>query len=358
MNFIEDDLFNGFSIIHHLARENCKKRWDMIAKPINGLGLFEELIIKIAGIQGTEEVCIDRKAIVVFCSDNGVVEEGVTQTDSSVTALVAENMTKGVTSVNLMANYTHTKVIPVDIGVNQDIYLDGILHKKIGKGTKNIAKEPAMSREEALKGIQIGMELVRELKEQGYHILGTGEMGIGNTTTSSAVASVLLDVPVEEVTGKGAGLSKDGILQKIAVIKKAIERNKPAKEDPIDVLAKLGGFDIAGMTGMFLGGAKYGIPIIIDGLISAVSAYLAVMINKECLEFMIPSHVGKEPASVIIMNKLGLNPVIHGNLALGEGTGTALLFSMLETISKVYQYNNTFEDINLTPYEDYTKNEV
>ncbi len=333
------------------AMAACKKHWDSIAKPIGSLGLFEDIIIKIAGIQGRELVDIGKKAVVIMCSDNGVVKEQVTQTDSSVTAIVTENFARGIASINRMAMAAGAAVIPVDLGIERDLQIDGVLNKKISYGTGNIAKGPAMTGEQAEKAIQTGIDVVKELKSEGYRIIGTGEMGIGNTTTSSAVASVLLNLPVGEVTGKGAGLSGEGLDRKIRVIEEAVRINRPDPNDPAEVLAKLGGYDIAGITGLYLGGLKYGIPIVIDGVISSVAALIAARINREAVKYMIPSHMSKEPASVRIMDELGLSPVIYGNLALGEGTGTALLFPLLDMVLKVYHFNSTFEDIQVKAYE-------
>ncbi|SET03420.1 nicotinate-nucleotide--dimethylbenzimidazole phosphoribosyltransferase [[Clostridium] polysaccharolyticum] len=333
-----------------LAMKVSKEHWDHIGKPIEGLGKLEDLIIQIAGIQGTEQVNIEKKAVVVMCSDNGVVEEGVTQTDQEVTALVTENFGKGIASVNVMAKASGAYVFPVDIGVARDINQEGVLNKKIAYGTKNMAKGPAMTKEQAIRAIQTGFELVQMLKEEGFSIIGTGEMGIGNTSTSSAIISVLLDVPVETVTGPGAGLSKDGVRHKIDVIKEAIALNQPKKEEPLDVLCKVGGLDIAGLTGVFLGGAIAQIPIVMDGVISLAAALLARAIDENAISYMIPSHLGKEPAMQLAMKELGLDPIIHGNLALGEGTGTTLLFPMLDLAMSVYNQNKTFSDIHVEEY--------
>lgn len=329
--------------------------WDGIAKPLRGLGRLEELITKIAGIQDREDVQIDRRAVIVMCSDNGVVEEGVTQTDNQVTAIVTENFARGIASVNRMAAVAHADVIPVDIGVARDLTEPGVRNFKIAYGTKNLAKESAMTEMEALQAIHIGMELVRECREQGYHLLATGEMGIGNTTTSSAIASVLLGLPVETVTGKGAGLSAAGIEHKKEVIRSAIALHQPDVQDPLQVLACLGGFDIAGMAGVFLGGAMYRMPVVIDGLISSVAALIAARLCPAAVHFMLPSHMSNEPSSVMIMEELGLEPMIFGKLALGEGTGAVTLFPLLDMAHAVYLENSTFEHIHVEAYQDYEK---
>ncbi len=351
--FARDVKNSGISPINPSARAASKKHWDSIAKPIGSLGLFEDIIIQIAGIQGSAQVDIRKKAVVIMCSDNGVVQEQVTQTDSSVTAIVTENFARGIASINRMAMVTGADVIPVDMGVAADLTAGKILNKKISYGTENIAKGPAMTIAQTHNAIETGIGIVKQLKEAGYGIIGTGEMGIGNTTTSSAVASVLLRLPVEEVTGRGAGLSGEGLNRKINVIKESIRINRPDPADPIDVLSKLGGYDIAGMTGLYLGGMRYGLPIVIDGVISSVAAFLAAKIDNGAINYMIPSHLSKEPASSRIMQELGLNPVIHGNLALGEGTGTALLFPLLDTVLKVYDFHSTFDDIQVKAYESF-----
>lgn len=338
----------------HVIRAS-QAHWDGIAKPLRGLGRLEELITKIAGIQNRENVQIDRRAVIIMCSDNGVVEEGVTQTDNQVTAIVTENFAKGIASVNRMALVGHADVIPVDIGVARNLEEPGVRNFKIAYGTKNLAKEPAMTEAEALQALYVGMELVRECRDQGYHLLATGEMGIGNTTTSSAVASVLLGLPVEMVTGKGAGLSAAGIEHKKEVIRSAIALHHPDPQDPLKVLACLGGFDIAGMAGVFLGGAIYRIPVVIDGLISSVAALIAARLCPDAVHYMLPSHMSNEPSSVMIMEELGLEPMIFGKLALGEGTGAVTLFPLLDMAHAVYLENSTFEHIHVEAYQDYEK---
>ena len=339
------------------AMEAAKRHWNGIAKPLYGLGKFEDLLTKTAGIQKTEAIHLDRKAVVVFCADNGVVAEGVTQTDSSVTAVVTENFAKGIASVNRMAAVAGADVIPVDIGVLGEIKEPGVRNCRIANGTNNMKLEPAMSKEQALEAIHTGIRLASELKDSGYDLLAVGEMGIGNTTTSSAVASVLLQAPVELVTGRGAGLSSVGLEKKMEVIKEAIALHHPDPEDPLGVLEAVGGFDIAGMCGLMLGGAIYRIPIVLDGLISLVAALLAKQFCPQVADFLLPSHLGKEPACGMAMEKLGLDASIYGNLALGEGTGAVMLFPLLDMAAAVYRENSTFEKIQVGAYQEFEKQE-
>jgi nicotinate-nucleotide--dimethylbenzimidazole phosphoribosyltransferase len=333
------------------ASKESRVRFDSIAKPLRSLGKLEEAVVKIAGIIENNHVLIDKKALVIMCADNGVVSEGVTQTGQEVTAIVAENFLQKRASVSIMAGYTNTDIYPIDIGIARDT---NIINKKIAYGTKNFAKEPAMTMNEAKQAIETGIAIVGELKEKGYQILATGEMGIGNTTTSSAIASVLLEKSVEEVTGKGAGLSSAGLARKIKVIKEAILLHNPDKADILDVLSKVGGFDIGGLVGVFLGGATYRIPIVIDGFISAVAALMAVKMNPLVKDYLLPSHVSKEPAAHLILEELGLEPFITCDMCLGEGTGAVALFPILDMAVNVYQEMSTFEQIQVDAYQPLT----
>ena len=330
--------------------EMSRKRWDSIAKPLHSLGKMEEIVTQIVGITGDIHADISKKGLVAMCADNGVVEEGVTQTGQEVTAIVAENFLEGSTSVCAMCRTAGVDVVPVDIGMIIDTKVR--TDKKIAYGTKNIAKEPAMTREQAIRAIEAGMEIVEELKEKGYQILATGEMGIGNTTSSSAVASVLLNQPVEMMTGRGAGLSSSGLERKINAIKKAIELNQPNAEDPIEVLAKVGGFDIAGLVGVYLGGAVFHVPVVMDGFISCVAALVAMKICPLAGEYMIASHVSKEPAAHMILNAMNKEAVLHANMCLGEGTGAVTLFPFIEMGLSVYRSMSTFDDIKVEQYEE------
>lgn len=335
------------------AMNRAQARWDGIAKPLDGLGEFERMFVRVAGIQGNEEVRIGRKAVTVFCADNGIVEEGVTQTDSSVTAIVAGNMAEGTASVNRMAMTVGADVLPVDMGMIQALDTPGIRSCRMGDGTGNFLKGPAMTMEQALEAVHVGIGLAGEMKSAGYDLLAVGEMGIGNTTTSSALASVLLELPAESVTGRGAGLSPEGLERKIQVIKRGIAIHKPERSKPLEALAALGGFDIAGMTGFLLGAAIYRIPVVLDGMISAVAALLAQALCPAVTDYLLASHLGKEPVCSRAMERLGLKPIIHGAMALGEGTGAVMLFPLLDMAAAVYGQNRTFGDIKIAPYHKY-----
>ena len=329
------------------AMEGAKQRWDSIAKPLHSLGELENMLTQIAGITGTPDVRVEKKAVVAMCADNGVVEEGVTQTGQEVTAIVAENFLAGTTTCCVMCRQCGAELFPVDVGMVTDTKVRTDL--KVAYGTRNMTKEPAMTREQAIQGIEAGIAMAEELKGKGYQVLATGEMGIGNTTTSSAVASVLLGKPVEDMTGRGAGLSGEGLVRKINAIKKAIALNNPDRADVIDVLAKVGGLDIAGMTGVFIGGAALGMPVVMDGFISCVSALIAV---KICSDYIIASHVSKEPAAHLILKELDKEAIIHAGMCLGEGTGAVALFPLMDLSCAVYNSMSTFGDINVEQYEE------
>jgi len=332
------------------ARAAARRHWDACAKPLSSLGLLETALEDIAALTGSPDVDLRERAVLVLCADNGVVAQGVTQTESSVTAVVAENLASGRTSVCRMASVARCRVVPVDMGILDFPETPGILSRRMGNGTGDISVGPAMTREQALGAILAGAELVREQQKLGVRLLATGEMGIGNTTTSSAVASALLDRPVEEMTGRGAGLSDAGLERKKAAIRRALAVNRPDPADPVDVLAKVGGFDIAGMCGIFLGGAACGVPVLIDGFISGVAALCALRLCPLSAKAMVASHVSAEPAGALILSALGKTPMITAGMRLGEGTGAVAAIPLLDMACAVYSEAYTFDDGGLEAY--------
>ena len=336
-------------------QQQIKKNWDSLAKPLDGLGMFETIFARIGAMQGNIVPDIRRKAVLVMCADNGIVEEHISQSGQEVTAMVAESMGQGNSSVCKMAAAIGCEVIPVDIGINTNRVYPGVLPRKISRGTANFLRTPAMTKEQACAAINVGIELVEQCKQKGYGILGTGEMGIGNTTTSSAMAAALLGCPAERVTGRGAGLDDTGLKHKQQVIEEALQQYQLQPEEALRILCCVGGLDIAGMVGVFLGGALYHVPVVIDGVISAVAAVCASRLCPGTEAYMIPSHKGKEPAAGLLLQELSLQPVLEAGLALGEGTGTVFLFSMLDVALTLYREGTTFADIALAPYERYAK---
>ena len=332
------------------AKALCKKRWDSIAKPLHSLGWMEDTVARIAGAQHSADIHTEKKILIPMCADNGVVAEGVTQTGQEVTAIVAENFLDEKSCAAIMCGMAGAQIRPIDIGMVVDT--PRVEKRKIAYGTRNFAKEPAMTREEAVRAIETGIALVGELKAEGYHLIATGEMGIGNTTTSSAVASSLLHVPAQEMTGRGAGLSSSGLQKKITVIQGAIERWDLNHQDALTVLAHVGGFDIAGITGLFLGGAYYHVPVLVDGFISSVAALVAVRMVPDCVGYIVASHVSKEPAAHRILEELGLTPALDAAMCLGEGSGAVAVFPLIDMAAEIYHRMSTFEQIQVEAYQE------
>jgi len=346
-----DNKIQQIRLFDEKAADAAKKHWMSVGKPLYSLGTLEDAIIQIAGIKGTSDFELGKKGLVIMCADNGVVAEGVTQTGQEVTAVVADNFTKNAASVCLMSQVAGADVFPVDVGMAVDVPSVTKAEYKVAYGTKNFAEEPAMTIEQVSQAIQVGIDMVYRLKNEGYEILATGEMGIGNTTTSSAVASVLLDSDVKCMTGKGAGLASDGLKKKIEVIQAAMIKHQPDPENPIDVLAKVGGLDIAGLTGVFLGGAIHGVPIVIDGFISSVAALCAVRISADAKKYMLPSHVSNEPGGQAVLDALKFPPFLTCGMFLGEGSGAVALFPLLDMALRVYREMGTFDEIKIEKYE-------
>jgi len=327
------------------SMQAARAKWDSVAKPLGSLGRFEETVTRIAGIYGTPDVRIDKKGVLVLCGDNGVLAQGVAMTPGEVTAIMAEFIADGRSSVCRMAEIAGTDVTAVDMGMFRRVNTEKLMDRRVSDGTNDFTNAAAMTAEQAEQAITTGIELVKSRSAQGYKILATGEMGIGNTTTSSAIAAVLLDRDPREVTGRGVGLSDEGLARKTDAVKKAILVNSPDKNNAFDVLQKLGGFDITGLTGIFIGGAIYRIPIVIDGFISSVSALLATKLCPRVMDFIFPSHLSAEPAGRMVLNALGLEPFITAEMRLGEGTGAVCMFPLLDMALSVYHTACTYADI-------------
>ncbi len=332
------------------AMAAARDRWNAVAKPIASLGKLEGLVEQIAGISGDPDVNIARRCAVVLCSDNGVVAEQVTQCGSEVTATVATNIAQGVSSINALCRPADIDAMAVDLGMATLPADPRILDRHVMLGTSDIAVGPAMTREQASRAIQAGIDLVAELKAQGYRLIAAGEMGIGNTTTSSAMAAVYLGVDPAQVTGRGAGLSDRDLHHKVEVVRTAIAVNQPDPAEPLDVLAKLGGCDIAGLVGMYLGAGVHRVPVIVDGFICVVAAVTAVRLCPSCRDFLLASHRSAEPAVRALEAELGLDPVIHAGMHLGEGTGAVCLVPLLDMALSLYN-GTTFEATGIDAYE-------
>ncbi len=327
-----------------------KSEWDNMAKPLDGMGRFEELTAQIGAILGSVHFDIHKKAVVVMCADNGIVEEGVSQSGQEVTFAVSSVMGNYQTSVGKMARSIAADIIPVDVGIHYNGKIPGLLDRKIAPGTKNFRKEPAMTEAETLAAIQTGIELAADCRQKGYHLIAAGEMGIGNTTTSSAVAAAMTGCSVELTAGRGAGLSDAGLQRKQQVIREALEKYQFKQEETLRILSTVGGFDIAAMTGLYIGGALCHLPVVLDGVISTVAALAAERLKPGVREFLIPSHRSKEPAAELMLKELRMQPVIDASLALGEGTGAVMMFGLLDLAMALYQSGTSFSEMEIEPY--------
>lgn len=333
------------------AMEEAWKIWDNKCIPLRSLGRLQEMVVQLAGMSGTARPVLGKKASIVMAADNGVIEEGVTQSDNHVTTTVVCNMTHADATICILSRMAGADVFPIDIGIKDDFTCEGVIDRKVMNGTANMTKGAAMPRKKAVEAIEIGIRTIFELKEKGYGLFATGEMGIGNTTTSSAMAAVFLGLPAETVTGRGAGLSTAGLERKVNAIKKAIEVNKPDKDDAIDVLSKVGGLDIAGLTGCFIGAAAARLPIVIDGFISSVAALCAVKIAPAAIHYMFPSHVSAEPAGNLVLEHMGMHALLHAGMCLGEGSGAVACFKFFDEAMEAYEKLPTFEKGNVEAYK-------
>ena len=342
-------LLSGITPPDDAARAAAHAHWAGLAKPLGGLGALETLLEDAAALTGSAALDVSRRAVLVLCSDNGVVAQGVSQTDQSVTRAVAENLAARRTSVCQMARTAHCDVVPVDMGMAGDP-VPGVADCRIAAGTADFTQGPAMTRAQAVEAVGRGIRLVQEQKAAGVQLLATGEMGIGNTTTSSAVAAVLLGQPVERMTGRGAGLSDEGLARKVDAICRGILRNKPDPTDPLDVLAKLGGFDLAGLCGVFLGGALEGVPVVMDGFISGVAALCAVRLCPAAAKAVFASHCSSEPAARLVLDALDKAPLLTAGLHLGEGTGAVASLPLWDMALAVYDHCYSFAEGGIKPY--------
>ncbi|HCJ58993.1 nicotinate-nucleotide--dimethylbenzimidazole phosphoribosyltransferase [Lutispora sp.] len=342
-----NEILEGIEGSYEHAKIKAKERLDNLAKPLGSLGQLEEIAIRLSGITGKISNPMTNKQLIIMSADNGVVEEGVSSCPQNITAIQTINFIRGVTGVGVLAKHAGAKLKVVDIGINADIDYPGLYKRKIRKSTWNMAKGPAMTREEGLKAIETGINMVEEAFREGAQVLGTGEMGIGNTSTSSAIIMAFTGCDADEVVGKGSGLTGEGFENKKKIITQALKINNPDKNDPIDVLSKVGGFDIGGMAGCFIGAAYYRLPVLIDGLISAAAALLAYELNPMTADYMFTSHCSAEPGYKTIIDILGLKPMLNLDMRLGEGSGCAIAFNILEAADEVITNMATFEEASI-----------
>lgn len=337
----------GIGPLDENAMAAARARQDALAKPPRSLGRLEDISIRFSGIVGGLHGAAGRRRVLIFSADNGVVAEGVASAPQSVTLAQTINFARGLTGVATLARHFHTELHVVDVGVNADFVYPGVENRKIAHGTGNIARGPAMRREQALAAIRIGIETAQKAKRDGMEIIGVGEMGIGNTTTSSAVLSSLTGLSPARTVGRGGGVSDAGFARKREIVEDAIAREKPDPGDPVDVLAKVGGFDIAAMTGAFLGAARARLPVVVDGYISAVAALCAVRLCPRTADYLFASHASCEAGYACAMETLGLSPILDLEMRLGEGSGCPIAFEVIDAALTVLREMGTFADAKI-----------
>ena len=327
--------------------QQAQARLDRLIKPTGSLGKMESICAQLAGIYGKKYFDTSKKIIISFAGDHGVYEEGVAPDPQNITILQFQNFPKRINGVGTISKFVGADVLAVDVGINCDEKIEGVLDYKIRKGTSNMAKGPAMTRKEAEKCISIGIEMAEKCIQDDYTVIGIGEMGIENTTPSTAIISVFGNCDPKEITGMGAGLKKELIMHKADVIRKSIELNKPNPKDAIDVLSKVGGFEIGAMAGVIIGCAANRIPVVLDGFISYAAALLAYHINPKTKEYMIASHLSAEPGAKKALDMMELKPFLDMDMRLGEGSGAALAFNIIEASNYVYKNMATFDEIDM-----------
>ena len=327
--------------------QQAQARLDRLIKPTGSLGKMESICAQLAGIYGKKYFDTSKKIIISFAGDHGVYEEGVAPDPQNITILQFQNFPKRINGVGTISKFVGADVLAVDVGINCDEKIEGVLDYKIRKGTSNMAKGPAMTRKEAEKCISIGIEMAEKCIQEDYTVIGIGEMGIANTTPSTAIISVFGNCDPKEITGMGAGLKKELIMHKADVIRKSIDLNKPNPKDAIDVLSKVGGFEIGAMAGVIIGCAANRIPVVLDGFISYAAALLAYHINPKTKEYMIASHLSAEPGAKKALDMMELKPFLDMDMRLGEGSGAALAFNIIEASNYVYKNMATFDEIDM-----------
>ena len=334
------------------AMKAARERQDQLTKPTGSLGRLEALAVQLSGITGKVRPRLPRKAVVVMAGDHGVTAEGVSAYPAEVTPQMVLNFIHGGAAINVLSRRAGARVVVVDVGVASELPpSDGLLLRKVAPGTKNMAVGPAMTREEAIRAIEAGIEVVESEAKKGLDLVATGDMGIGNTSASSAIVAVLTGRPVAEVVGRGTGVDDAGLARKVQIIEKAIDVNRPDRSDALDVLAKVGGLEIAGLVGVIIGGAALGLPVVIDGFISGAAALVAVNLCPEAKPYLVPSHRSVEIGHRAIFDALGLQPLFDLEMRLGEGTGAAIAMHLIDDALAIQDEIATFAEAGVSDKE-------
>ncbi len=343
---------NEIGELDRVAMEKAQGRLDSLIKPPGSLGVLEEIAVRLAGITGNPRPEIREKAVIIMAGDHGVLEEGVSIAPQEVTVQMLPTFLTGVAGIGVLAKHAGARIVVVDVGVAVPVDYPGILCRKVKAGTGNIAAGPAMSRKEAVKALEVGIEVAREEIDRGADLLATGDMGIGNTTPSSAILAAFGGYTAEDVAGRGTLVNDQVMRLKIAAINRALELNRPDAEDGLDVLSKVGGLEIAGLAGVILGAAARRTPVLIDGFITTAAALVASKLAPRTRDYMIASHLSGEQGHRLMLEQLGLTPVVHLNMRLGEGTGAAVTMSLVEAATKILREMASFDEVAVSDLDD------
>ncbi len=327
------------------ALEAAQARLDKLTKPPGSLGRLESVARRLAAVQGTTRPAIRKKRIYTLAGDHGVTEEGVSAFPREVTPQMVLNFLRGGAAINVLARHVGAEIVVVDLGVDHDFQgVDGLVHAKIRRGTRNLSREPAMARDEAVQAVGVGVDLARRAAEDGIDLLAVGEMGIGNTTAASAILAALGGLDPEQAVGRGTGVDDDGLRRKADAVRRALAVNRPDPSDPLDVLHKVGGFEIAGMVGIFLGAAVRRLPVVVDGFISSSAALVAVRMAPAAEDYLFLSHLSHERAHARLLDLLDRDPLLVLEMRLGEGTGAALGLTLVEAAARLLSEMATFSE--------------
>lgn len=343
-----DEIVLGITDLDAEHMKAAQERQNTLTKPAGSLGMLEQISIRLAGMQGTTRPVIGKKTVIVMAGDHGITEEGVSAYPTDVTAQMVYNFAAGGAAVNVLAKQAEADVVVVDVGVNQVIDSKQVIAKKVRPGTANMTKGPAMTRDEALAAIFVGVEVAEEVIAKGASLIATGDMGIGNTSASSAIISILGSIELEDIVGRGTGIDDEGLDRKLLAIRKAIDVNKPDSQDPLDVLHKVGGLEIAGLSGVIMACARRRTPVVIDGFISSAAALVAAKIAPKSVNYMIASHLSAESGHSLALAEVGLTPMLHMNMRLGEGTGAVIAMNIIHSAAKLMQDMATFEEASVS----------
>jgi nicotinate-nucleotide--dimethylbenzimidazole phosphoribosyltransferase len=346
---ILDTLLSTIQPLDESAMHSARARQDTLTKPRGSLGRLEELSIQLAGMRADPLPSVERKAVIVMAADHGVASEGVSAYPAEVTAQMVLNFLRGGAAINSLARQAGARVSVVDIGVASEFgSVPGLIQRKVMCGTRSLAQGPAMTRQEAEQALQVGVDVLNEEAARGLDLVATGDMGIGNTTPSSAIAAVMTGLPVAQVVGRGTGIDDQGLQRKVKVIEQALSVNRPDATDTLDVLHKVGGLEIAGLAGVMIAAVARRIPIVVDGFISTAAAMIAAGLAPGARHYMISAHQSVEIGHRAMLSHLGLEPLLDLDLRLGEGTGAALAFHLVEASTRILREMATFGEAGVS----------